>query len=1811
MKRLLLTLILSPLAVCHASPSPSDSLIHCRVRDFEVHPPAAQAAGKRLADLNVGEPRTVRMFYFLPNDRPFRLNVVQRIRDEMLRIQAWFGEQMEAHGYGYKTFRLETDDHGDPLVHRVDGQHPDIHYVDGTWAVASEIRQGFDLAKSISVLVIDNRNNRINRKHAGEAFWSSKEHGAALVGGEFTWQVLAHELAHSFGMGHDFRDESYILSYGSSPNSLSACSAELLAAHPYFNPDVGVESAEGPAIELQSPLTYPEGSASVPIRLRLSDPDGLHQLRLRVRTRRTYSIHLLRNELKMCRGLMGEEEAVVEIDYDGVIPSGSAYGLSNLSNPQVHPIVITVHDTDGNRSVIGFNLWQISRQHLAALDSGDEIHAVTFRPGGTSLVSGSAGGVELWDMKTRTGRTTSLSGEATAVALSPDGVTVASGSGGQVQLLDLENGRTTILSGHTHEVRALAFSSDGTMLASGAADGIRLWDLATRTRTATLPVGVTSVAFSPDGSTLASGSRDGVRLWDLETQTDVAAFRPDGAGRDGGVNSVAFSPDGTLIASAWEDTTVRLWNVADEESVAVLEGHDQPVRSVTFSADGTLLASGAGLAVCLWDPATKARLVTLQGAGRGVNTVAFSPDGATLAAGTRDGRIELWDIAEWREPRPRRLVTVSGGHQQGTSGEILADPLIVEVRDQYDAPLPGVEVTLAVTQGDGRVGGRFTLESKTTDANGRVEAVLTLGPLQGTNIVEASSPGLEAVSFSATGGGGPATPRMEGDLHTWHLPHAATVRLGKGRIRSFAFSPNGEILALGTDVGIWLYDVATVQEVALLPARRVEDIAFSPDGTTLASCGSYKDKVRLWDVETGHQIAAIEHSAESVAFSPDGRTLALGYTGIELWDVETGIVKATIHEADLWGIRSVAFSPDGRTLAAGSEDHTVRLWDVETAARTAIFEEHKAEVWAVSFSPDGRTVASASFDHTIKLWEVATGAVATLEGHESWVVSLDFSPDGSTLASGSDDIKLWDLATGNATTIASGGGGMVAFSPDGRTLASGFVGATSVAVWDVASRSAITMAKGHFGGASLSVALAPDGTTLAVVMSYDKVRLWDLRTATNTAILEGHTSRINSVVFSADGATLASASSDRTVKLWDAATGLEITTLEAPDHAWISAVAFSPDGGSIASGDARGKVKVWDLASGESTVTWEGDGVHGIGSLAFSPDGTTLAAGTAGLAMWNLATGTSILTEEFPDAIYAVSFTPDGTALALGRPDRDTISIWQVPPGKDRATLAIEYPAHVSTAAFSPDGSIVVSGTLEIGNADVVEVRDPATGTLIATLKGHGGHVGTLAFSPDGSSFASGSDDGTVLVWDLGRVLLHPRSLAGVSGADQEGRPHAVLPEPFVIEVRDQNGEPLPGAKVVFRVHVGGGTLSVETSTTDDRGRASSTLTLGSAPGRTTVLALVGDLEPVIFTALTRSIPTTLDKLGGDDQQGPSGSPLAEPLIVSVLDQAGSPYADATVTFAVTAGGGTLSVTTVTTDAQGRASSTLTLGRAPGPNTVDVTVAGLAPVTFTALGIAIPRSLTKPSGDEQQSEPGAELPEPLVVSVLDQNGSALPGAVVTFALTGDGGTLSAVTDTTDAEGRAATILTLGEELGAYTVVATVADLEPVTFTATAKATPDFDEDGEVGFSDFFLFAEAFGGSDPRFDLDASGSVDFADFFLFAEHFGQPARAKLVAMARELIGLPDGPGLQQNAPNPFNSQTVIPWFVLQPGSARLEVFAVTGQRVAVLHEGPRKAGLYRQHWDGRDEQGRPLASGVYVYRLVTAAGAQTRKLTLLR
>ncbi len=364
---------LSPMFVSHASPQPANDVHFCLPLDFEEmrESDSLYAARKQAFDLNVGESRTVRMIYFLPNDRPFRAEVVDSMKVEIRQIQTFYGEQMQAHGYGNKTFRFETDVQGVPMIHRVDGQHPDSHYLDLTFpAMYDELEQAFDLRANIYLLVIDNSGGIDigSRRVGGIGGARGKNAGFALVHGGFGFKTAAHELGHAFGLQHDFNDhpyfdEPYIMSYGNSQRySLSACNAEFLAVHPYFNPSVEAQEAPPPAIELISQTGYPAGSRNVTVQLEVSDPEGLHQVLLFVRTREFQAAGS--PEVKACHGLAGARDAVVEFDYDGVIPS---YDLTSLSNPNAHPIHVQAVDTDGNVGRVRFNLWEISLQHIATL----------------------------------------------------------------------------------------------------------------------------------------------------------------------------------------------------------------------------------------------------------------------------------------------------------------------------------------------------------------------------------------------------------------------------------------------------------------------------------------------------------------------------------------------------------------------------------------------------------------------------------------------------------------------------------------------------------------------------------------------------------------------------------------------------------------------------------------------------------------------------------------------------------------------------------------------------------------------------------------------------------------------------------------------------------------------------------------------------------------------------------------------------------------------------------------------------------------------------------------------------------------------------------------------------------------------------------------------------------------------------------------------------------------------------------------------------------------------------------------------------
>ena len=595
------------------------------------------------ANLNVGEPRTVRMIYFLPNDRPYRANVVQRMKGEILNIQTFYAEQMDAHGYGKITFRVESDVQGEPIVHRVDGKHSDSYYIanHGYW---QEIEQKFDLRSNVYCLVWDNSTNSIESGVGGIGARTGKNGGTVTITGAFDFGVMDHELGHAFGLPHNFRDGSFIMSYGPGKNRLSPCSAKYLSVHPYFNSDIPIEEGEPPIVELISPRTYPAGAQSVPVRLKVSDSDGLHQVLLHGS-----------DGLVDCHGLEGERDAFVEFDYDGTFRSS---GFISLTSLVVHSIYVTVVDTDGNvGGSAPFALTERSSYHITTIKGHtDAVNFVTFPRDGETLASGSREGMaRLWDVATQQNIAT-LNVGSYSVAFSTDGKKIASGSYDDIIMLwDVATQQNIgTFEGHTSQVGSVAFSTDGKVLASGSYDGTtKLWDVATQQNIGTFEghtSQVRSVAFSTDGKVLASGSYDGTtKLWDVATQQNIDTLEGDGFAP--WINSVAFSPDGAILAIGQGDAltllsgTVRLWEVSTGRILASFVPHLDGVTAVSFSRDGTVLASGSrDGTVKLWDMTTQGNFATL-GHTSEVHSVSFSPDGRTFASGTLDGTIELWDTS--------------------------------------------------------------------------------------------------------------------------------------------------------------------------------------------------------------------------------------------------------------------------------------------------------------------------------------------------------------------------------------------------------------------------------------------------------------------------------------------------------------------------------------------------------------------------------------------------------------------------------------------------------------------------------------------------------------------------------------------------------------------------------------------------------------------------------------------------------------------------------------------------------------------------------------------------------------------------------------------------------------------------------------------------------------------------------------------------------------------------------------------------------------------------------------------------------------
>jgi PKD repeat protein len=287
-----------------------------------------------------------------------------------------------------------------------------------------------------------------------------------------------------------------------------------------------------------------------------------------------------------------------------------------------------------------------------------------------------------------------------------------------------------------------------------------------------------------------------------------------------------------------------------------------------------------------------------------------------------------------------------------------------------------------------------------------------------------------------------------------------------------------------------------------------------------------------------------------------------------------------------------------------------------------------------------------------------------------------------------------------------------------------------------------------------------------------------------------------------------------------------------------------------------------------------------------------------------------------------------------------------------------------------------------------------------------------------------------------------------------------VLATPLEVLVTDTRGRPVAGANVVFTFAdgVSGGEATPASASTNEEGKAATTLKLGTRAGTISGTAEVPVEEGVTpvrasftLTALAADA-AGIALVSGNPQTGTVNSVLPEPLVVVVTDASGNPIPNVPIQWTVT-GGGSVSATETLTGADGRASVTRTLGPTAGLQSTEassqVSLAG-SPVAFTHTATAGGASgVVIVSGDNQSAQAGTALANPLVVQVLDAQGNPIPGRAVTWVVAE--GAVNPETSTTDAQGHASTIWTVGSTPGPKTANAVVSGVGTATFNATATA----------------------------------------------------------------------------------------------------------------------------------------------------------------
>ncbi len=721
---LLICLLLSPPQVAHASSAPTDSVHFCAFDEYEQsRRDYTRPAAKRLAGLNVGEPRTVRLIYFLPNDRTPPQDIDAKM-DELIRnVQLSYEEMMEYHGFGARTFALETDATGKAVVHHVKGKFNDEYYLTDTGrkVIDEETAEQFDLSANVYLVVLDVSNAVIDNAACGIGASWGPEGGMALIPAPnsarqrergwscFNVDVAAHEVGHAFGLVHDhFRNATRSpSSYTTDWMVTSFCAAEWLDAHRYFNRGQTYPQKDEPTtIQMLPPQAVPPHA--VRLRFEVTDPDGLHQAQL----------HNSNGDAIDCQGISSESATVEFVTTEVKESPGNTVSLRVVDvygnvTEQSYPIDIAALLPQEVVSIPDANLAAVVREALD-LTPGDAISQLDMLKLGGRLEANDRQITDLTGLEHAVNLKDLLLGDNQISDITPLAKSTI------IEALELHNNNIS-------DISSLAGMVNLTRLHLGDNSVSDLSPLAESINLHELTLGDNSVSdLSP-----------------LERLIHLVRLE-------------LYNINISDISSLAELTHLEYLHLGDNsvsdlsplERLTNLEGLDLWYNSVSDLSPLAELTNLTFLQIAGNLVSDLSPLVANTGLGDG--DVVYVQENPLSYASIHTHipiLLERGVTVNHDNRAHPALLKVSGYNQQGVSGVTLAQPFVVAVQDENGSAVEGVQVRFTVTEG----GGTLSVETAATDANGQASTTLTLGSQPGRNTVEGTVDGFEPVTFTATG----------------------------------------------------------------------------------------------------------------------------------------------------------------------------------------------------------------------------------------------------------------------------------------------------------------------------------------------------------------------------------------------------------------------------------------------------------------------------------------------------------------------------------------------------------------------------------------------------------------------------------------------------------------------------------------------------------------------------------------------------------------------------------------------------------------------------------------------------------------------------------------------------------------------------------------------------------------------------------------------------------------------------------------------------------------------------------------------------